>query len=76
MMSNTVGAVRMMLKDLPDDMEIVVEDSKGHQYDPCQCGLSRVLVVGPRAGSYVFDGEAEEKVLGSYDDACFMLRCS
>lgn len=75
-MSNTVGTLRMMLKDLPDDMEIVVEDPMGNQYDPCQCGLSRVLVIGSRSGSYVFDGEAEENVLGSYSEACFMFRCS
>jgi hypothetical protein len=75
MAGNTVGTVRKMLQDLPEDMEFVIEDSMGNQYEPYQCGLARCLKTGPRAGSYVFDGEDEEANLGAYDSANFMLRC-
>jgi len=75
MAGNTVGTVRKMLQDLPEDMEFVIEDTMGNQYEPYQCGIARRLNCGPRAGSYVFDGEDEEANLEAYDSANFMLRC-
>jgi len=52
----TVGVLREMLQNLPDTMEIVIEDPVGNQGDCAAscCGVAKVLSYRhERCGSYV-----------------------
>lgn len=72
-MAITVDSVRMMLKDLPAGMEILVVGPDGNQMETTQCGLAR-----PLTGSdvFVFDGTVDERYMGGYTVAKFMFKCS
>ena len=74
-MGNTVGVVRMMLQNLPEDTEIIIEDAQGNQLEPYQCGIARKVKKGNRAKSFVFDGTEEETNLETYHTARFMFKC-
>jgi hypothetical protein len=76
-MGNTIGSLKLMVQNLPDDMPIVIEDANnGYQYSPFQMGLAACLNAGSngRHGSYAFDGEDEEANFDA-DKRAFMFRC-
>lgn len=69
----TIGTLRLMTKDLPEDTEILIENTNGSQYLPYQCGLARKYIPSKK---YVFDGSAPEELLEPYDNVRFMLKIS
>ena len=79
-MGTTVGDVRKMIQDLPENAEFVIEVPSGSQYEPYMCGIARRVFSNgkyhEKTGMYVFDGEVDEAILESYDKACFLFRCA
>ena len=68
-MSITIGTIREMIKDLPDDREVIISTG-GVQKKAYMCGLARKAV---GSQSYAMDGEFDEEGLDN-DTYTLMLR--